>query len=66
MEAIASSAKVKCNNGKTFKAQAFLDSSSVARTVLQYRTLQLAYAQGDPATSVMYIQEGKVKSVRCQ
>jgi CRP-like cAMP-binding protein len=61
MEAIANSAKVKSNNGKTFKAQAFLDSSSVARTVLQYRTLQLAYAQGDPATSVMYIQEGKVK-----
>jgi CRP/FNR family cyclic AMP-dependent transcriptional regulator len=61
MKAIASSAKIKSNNGQTFKAQAFLDSASVARTVVQFRKSEQAFAQGDPATSVMYIQEGKIK-----
>jgi len=61
MEAIASSAKIKSNNWQPFKAQAFLDSASVTRTVVRFRKTQQAYAQGDPATSVMYIQEGKVK-----
>jgi len=61
MEAITSSTKIKSNNGQTFKTQAFLDSACVARTVVQLRRAQQAYAQGDPAASVMYIQEGKVK-----
>src|ERR1700680_2824058 len=61
MEAIASSTKIKSNNGQTFNTQAFLDTACVARTVVQLRKSQQAYAQGDPATSVMYIQEGKVK-----
>jgi CRP/FNR family transcriptional regulator, cyclic AMP receptor protein len=61
MEAIESSTKIKSNSGQTFNAQAFLDSACVARTVVQLRRSQQAYAQGDPATSVMYIQEGKVK-----
>jgi len=61
MNAIASSAKIKSNNGQIFKAQAFLESASVARTVVQFRKSEQAFAQGDPATSVMYIQEGKVK-----
>jgi CRP/FNR family cyclic AMP-dependent transcriptional regulator len=61
MKAIVSSAKIKSNNGQTFKAQAFLDSASVARTVVQFRKSEQAFAQGDPATSVMYIQEGKIK-----
>ncbi len=44
-----------------FDAQAFLDSAGVARKVVQYRKSQKIYSQGDPATSVMYVQEGSVK-----
>src|SRR5216683_65440 len=44
-----------------FDAQAFLDSAGLARKVVQYRKSQKVYSQGDPATSVMYIQEGGVK-----
>ncbi|NDQ55468.1 MAG: Crp/Fnr family transcriptional regulator [Acidipila sp.] len=44
-----------------FDAQAFLDSAGVARKVLEYRKSQLIYSQGDPATSVIYIQKGVVK-----
>jgi CRP/FNR family cyclic AMP-dependent transcriptional regulator len=44
-----------------FDAQAFLDSASVARKVVAYRNSQKIYSQGDPATSVMYIQKGGVK-----
>ena len=61
MEAIASSTKIRSNNGETFNTQAFLDSACVARTVVQLRRSQQAFAQGDHATSVLYIQEGKVK-----
>ena len=61
MQAIASSTKIKSNNGQIFIVRSCLDSASVAKTVVQFRRSQQAYAQGDPATSVMYIQEGKVK-----
>src|SRR4029077_5029712 len=44
-----------------FDAQAFLDSASVARKVVAYRNSQKIYSQGDPAASVMYIQNGGVK-----
>jgi len=44
-----------------FDAQAFLDSAGVARKVVQYRRSQKIYSQGDPAISVIYIQEGSVK-----
>ncbi len=44
-----------------FDAQAFLDSAGVARKVVQYRRSQKIYSQGDPAASVIYIQEGSVK-----
>jgi CRP/FNR family cyclic AMP-dependent transcriptional regulator len=44
-----------------FDAQAFLDSASVARKVVVYRNSQKIYSQGDPATSVMYVQKGGVK-----
>jgi CRP/FNR family cyclic AMP-dependent transcriptional regulator len=44
-----------------FDAQAFLDSASVARKVVAYRISQKIYSQGDPATSVMYVQNGGVK-----
>src|SRR5438445_7323884 len=44
-----------------FDAQAFLNSAGVARKVVVYRRSQKIYSQGEPATSVMYIQEGGVK-----
>src|SRR5437867_11026195 len=65
MKAIASSTKKKSKRRPTgkqpFDAQAFLDSAGVSRKVVVYRKLQKIYSQGDPATSVMYIQEGGVK-----
>jgi CRP/FNR family transcriptional regulator, cyclic AMP receptor protein len=53
--------KQKLKEKLPFDAQAFLDSSGVARKVVPYRKLQKIYSQGDPAASVMYIQAGGVK-----
>jgi CRP/FNR family transcriptional regulator, cyclic AMP receptor protein len=65
MQAIASSSKTKPKTKpkkkRAFDAQAFLDSAGVARKIVEYRRSQKIYAQGDPATSVMYIQTGGVK-----
>jgi CRP/FNR family cyclic AMP-dependent transcriptional regulator len=65
MLAIASSRSIKSKEelkGKrAFDAQAFLDSAGVARKVARYRRLQKIYSQGDPASTVLYIQEGGVK-----
>jgi CRP-like cAMP-binding protein len=46
---------------RVFDAQDFLDSTGVARKVVEYRRSQKIYSQGDPATSVIYIQKGGVK-----
>jgi CRP/FNR family cyclic AMP-dependent transcriptional regulator len=65
MQAIASSrsseSKSKSTQKRAFDAQAFLDSAGVARKVVEYRRSQKIYSQGDPATSVMYVQNGGVK-----
>lgn len=61
METIESSPPIKSNNGRILNAQAFLDSADVIMTAVQLRKSQQAYVQGDPATSVMYIHEGKIK-----
>jgi len=65
MNAIASPSnkkpKRKLKEEPAFDVQAFLDSAGVARKVVEYRKSQKIYSQGDPATSVMYIQEGGVK-----
>jgi len=65
MQAIASSSKTKSKikpKGKcAFDAQAFLDSAGVSRKIVQYRKSQEVYAQGDPAATVIYIQDGGVK-----
>src|ERR1700693_5355833 len=65
MPMIASSSDIKSKRKSTqkraFDAQTFLDSAGVARRVVEYRSPQKIYSQGDPATSVMYIQEGGVK-----
>ena len=65
MQVIANSHNIKSKRKSTrkraFDAQAFLDSAGVARRVVEYRRSQKIYSQGDPATSVMYLQKGGVK-----
>src|SRR5258708_24860952 len=65
MNAIASS-----NNTKprpklrvkfAFDVEGLLHSAGLAKKVVPFRKLQKIYSQGEPATSVMYIQEGGVK-----
>jgi CRP-like cAMP-binding protein len=65
MRASTTSGKTKTNpklkHKLAFDAQAFLDSAGVARKVVECRRSEKIYSQGDPATSVMYIQAGGVK-----
>jgi CRP-like cAMP-binding protein len=44
-----------------FDGRAFLDSAGVARRVVTFRQAESIFAQGDPAATVMYIQQGGVK-----
>jgi CRP/FNR family cyclic AMP-dependent transcriptional regulator len=44
-----------------FDVEAFLHSSGVARTVVEYPAEAVLFAQGDPAESVIYVQQGSVK-----
>jgi CRP/FNR family transcriptional regulator, cyclic AMP receptor protein len=53
--------KSESKKPQAFDAQAFLDSAGVARKVVGYRASQKIYSQGDPATSVIYIQKGGVR-----
>src|SRR6202521_5556312 len=61
MEAITSSSKIKSNKRHSFNAQLYLASVGVARKVVEYQRSEKAYSQGDPATTVLYIQRGSVK-----
>jgi CRP/FNR family cyclic AMP-dependent transcriptional regulator len=45
----------------SFDVQLFLDSAGVGRTVHKLLAKETIFAQGDPASHVMYIQEGSVK-----
>jgi CRP/FNR family transcriptional regulator, cyclic AMP receptor protein len=44
-----------------FNAKAFLDSAGVQRTIATYARATTIFAQGDPATDVLYIQDGSVR-----
>jgi CRP/FNR family cyclic AMP-dependent transcriptional regulator len=44
-----------------FDAQAFLDTSGVARRVVEFSAKAHIYQQGDPADTVIYLQSGRVK-----
>ena len=44
-----------------FDAQAFLDSSGVAKTVMEYGRGETIFTQGDACEDVLYIQTGGVK-----
>jgi len=46
---------------RKFNAQEFLDSSGVKRVIAKYPGRRVIFSQGDPATDVMYIQDGEVK-----
>jgi len=65
MRARANSTKTKSKSKAKeiypFHAQDFLDSAGVSRKIVQYRRSQKIYSQGDPASCVMYIQNGGVK-----
>ena len=57
----AASRNAKTSNKTPFNAQAFLDSVGVSRKVVEFRRKATVFAQGDPAQTVMYIQQGGVK-----
>jgi CRP/FNR family cyclic AMP-dependent transcriptional regulator len=53
--------KRKSTEKLAFDAQTFLDSAGVSRKVMQFKRVERIYAQGDAASSVMYLQSGGVK-----
>ena len=61
MEAIENPSKTTINRKHIFNPGAYLASGGVARKVVEYQRSEKAYSQGDPATSVMYIQKGGIK-----
>jgi CRP/FNR family transcriptional regulator, cyclic AMP receptor protein len=44
-----------------FDAQAFLDSTGIARKLTEFRKKETIYSQGDSAKKVLYIQKGGVR-----
>jgi CRP/FNR family cyclic AMP-dependent transcriptional regulator len=52
---------MKANGKNAFNAQDFLDSSGVARKVVEFKKKQTVYSQGDPGQSILYIQKGAVR-----
>jgi CRP/FNR family cyclic AMP-dependent transcriptional regulator len=46
---------------KPFDPKVFLAKANGGRTISQYEKNKIVYAQGDPADSVFYIHDGKVK-----
>jgi CRP/FNR family transcriptional regulator, cyclic AMP receptor protein len=48
---------------RTFDLKLFLESAGLRRKVTKFAAKETVFTQGDPATNVMYIQEGAVKLV---
>jgi CRP/FNR family transcriptional regulator, cyclic AMP receptor protein len=46
---------------RRFNAQEFLDSAGVKRKIVNYPPRHRVFSQGDPATDVLYIQDGAVR-----
>jgi len=44
-----------------FDVRAFLDSAGISRRIVRYARASIVFAQGGPANSVFYIQQGGVK-----
>jgi len=54
--------KPKWKNGDAvFDAEAFLTQTGLGRTVLNLQKDEQAFAQGDPADAVFYVQKGQIK-----
>src|SRR5580700_10289118 len=53
--------KGKSTQKLAFDAQTFLDSAGVSRKVKEFKRAEDIYAQGDPASGVLYLQSGGVK-----
>jgi CRP/FNR family transcriptional regulator, cyclic AMP receptor protein len=49
------------SKGSDFDVKLFLDSAGLGRKVSKVRAKETVFAQGEPAKSVMYIQEGGVR-----
>jgi CRP/FNR family cyclic AMP-dependent transcriptional regulator len=49
------------SSGSSFNTELFLNSAGPGRTIIKFRARETAFVQGDPANSVMYIQEGGVR-----
>ncbi len=49
------------NRKLAFDAQAFLDSAGVSWKAMGFTKKETIFSQGDPATTVLYIQEGSVR-----
>jgi CRP-like cAMP-binding protein len=53
--------ELKTVKAPLFDAQAFLDSTGVARKVFEFKKKQAIFSQGQPARNVLYIQKGSVR-----
>jgi CRP/FNR family cyclic AMP-dependent transcriptional regulator len=53
--------KIKPREKNAFNAQVFLESAGVKKRIVEYQKPQKIYSQGDPATTVLYIQKGRVQ-----
>jgi CRP/FNR family transcriptional regulator, cyclic AMP receptor protein len=49
------------SNKPVFDLKAFLDSEGLGRKIAKFRAKESIFTQGDIASSVLYIQEGRVK-----
>src|SRR5216684_6798739 len=54
-------ANMQSKSNLPFNAQAFLDSTGIARKAVDYRRGDTIFSQGDACDTVMYIQKGGVK-----
>jgi CRP/FNR family cyclic AMP-dependent transcriptional regulator len=61
MKTLKAVGTIRTPKGIAFNAQAFLDSAGLARKIGVYRKTENIFSQGDPCTSVMYIQNGEVR-----
>jgi CRP/FNR family transcriptional regulator, cyclic AMP receptor protein len=46
---------------RLFDAQRFLDSTGSAKKIMKYEPASIVFSQGDPALSVLYVQQGGVR-----
>ena len=58
---LASSKPQPTNGDSVFNADAFLARAGLGRKILSLKKDEVAYAQGDPADSIFYVQKGRLK-----